>query len=76
VGDEIVGRAVPFTWELGRTYRLRLAVRGQVARGWVDDQELLELPAFSAALAGGGVAMLCEVGRVAFEEVAVRPADD
>jgi hypothetical protein len=73
IGDQHITSELPFAWELGRTYRLRLEVQGQVARGWVDDQGPLELRDFSAALNGGGIAMLCEEGRVAFEEVAVRP---
>jgi hypothetical protein len=73
IGDQHVTSKLPFAWELGRTYRLRLEVQGQVARGWVDDHGPLELRDFSAALDGGGIAMLCEEGRVAFEEVAVRP---
>ena len=73
IGDEIVTQALPFTWEFGSSYRLRLEVRGQVAQGWVDDQGPLELRDFSSLLDAGGVAMLCEEGRVAFEDVTVRP---
>jgi ADP-ribosylglycohydrolase len=72
VGEQVQGVEAPLAWELGRSYALRLEVRGQLARGWADDGAPLELR-LPEALAGGGVAMLCEEGRAAFTEVAVRP---
>lgn len=67
------GEAVAFAWEPGRSCLLRLEVRGRRARAWADGRELLalELP---PALDGGGVALLCAEGCVAFDGVAVAPA--
>jgi ADP-ribosylglycohydrolase len=73
VGERDTGVEAPCEWELGCAYRLRLEVQGASARGQVDDGPALELRDVPAALAGGGVALLCEEGRAAFEEVTVRP---
>jgi hypothetical protein len=74
VEDQSSGTSQPFEWELGQAHRLRLEVRGGRALGWVDGQGPVEL-ALPDTLAGGGVAMLAEVGRAAFEGVTVRPLD-
>jgi ADP-ribosylglycohydrolase len=67
------GALANFDWQPGHAYRLRLEVRGGVARGWVNDEPALEIERLPVELAAGGVAMLCEEGRAGFEEVAVRP---
>jgi hypothetical protein len=72
-GDEGARQRRPFPWEPGRSYELRLELRGDGARAWVDGEPLLSLGAISATLDGGGVALLCEEGRASFERVAVRP---
>jgi ADP-ribosylglycohydrolase len=75
VEDQASGGAMPFAWEFGRSYRLRLEAHGSHARAWVDDQGPLEIERLPVALDGGGVAMLCEEGRAGFEDVAVRPLE-
>lgn len=73
IDGEVTGSAMPFEWELGRSYELRLELAGQRARGWVGGQGPLELPDLPARLDGGGVALVCEEGRAAFDDVSVRP---
>jgi hypothetical protein len=72
-GDEGSGGSVPFDWQLGTSYRLRLEVRGQSVKAWADDQASLGLDDLPASLSGGGIALVCEEGRAAFEDVTVRP---
>lgn len=73
-GDEGRSEAIPFAWEAGETYTLRLAVRGRAAQATVDGRAgALELTALHPTLDGGGIALVCEEGRAAFEEVTVGP---
>lgn len=64
---------VPLAWQPGHTYRLHLELSGQLARGWAGDMPPIELPEISPLLGGGAAAMICEEGRAAFDDVAVRP---
>ena len=66
--------AVPLSWEQGHTYRLTLQVEGAHLSAWVDDQPVLEVADDDQPLAGGGVALLCEEGRLAAGPVRVQPA--
>ncbi len=60
------------TFELYRTYRLELSVRGEALVGRLDNDT--ELSATDNGLAAGGIALLVEGGRTATQEVTVRPA--
>jgi ADP-ribosylglycohydrolase len=66
--------AVPFPWAQGQTYRLTLQVAGAHLSAWVDDEPVLEVGDNDQPLAGGGVALLCEEGRMAAGPVRVQPA--
>ena len=72
-GETVLATA-PFAWQFGQTYTLRLQVRGARLQGWIDDRMLFDVEDHDRPLAGGGVALICEEGRVAVEDVAVRPA--
>jgi hypothetical protein len=71
-GDELLVEA-PLAWELGRSYRLSLEVAGRRLRAAVDGRVVADVEDAARPLDGGGVALLCEEGRAAFEDVAVRP---
>jgi hypothetical protein len=62
-----------FDWELYQGYRLALEVSGNQVRASVDGAQPLEPLRLATALDGGGVAMVCEEGRAAFDDVVVRP---
>jgi hypothetical protein len=49
-------------------------VAGAHLSAWVDDEPVLEVGDNDQPLAGGGVALLCEEGRMAAGPVRVQPA--
>ncbi len=64
-----------FAWQPGGSYRLKLAVAGTNLKGWVDNKLLLEANDSAGSLPGGGVALICEEGRMGADEVVVQPLD-
>ena len=69
-GEQVLAEA-PFDWTFGASYALELEVVGDRLRGLVNGAELVA--ARDGALEGGGVALICAEGRVAFGGVEVRP---
>jgi ADP-ribosylglycohydrolase len=70
-GDQVLAeRALP--WRFGGAYELALQVQGQQIIAWVDGQEYFRVEDTTRALDGGGVALVCEEGRMATDAVAVR----
>jgi hypothetical protein len=51
-----------------------LRVVGNLLTARIDDRELFSVVSSDVALKGGGVALVCEEGRVASDAVTVRPA--
>lgn len=70
--DSVLGRA-PFEWRAEQPIRLRLEVEGASLRAYVDDVLTLTASDYLRPLRSGGVAVSCEDGRVACDEVIVRP---
>jgi hypothetical protein len=70
-GEHVLASA-PIDWVLGRDYRLTLAVAGNRLRASVDDETLFDLEDLERPLLEGGVALVCDEGRVAFDAVQVR----
>jgi hypothetical protein len=66
--------AVPFPWEPDQTYRLTLQVVDAHLSAWVDGRLVLDVEDQDQPLDGGGVALLCEEGRVAVGPVQVQLA--
>ena len=62
-----------YPWDFGRSYDLRLAVQGNRIEAWVDGVLVFEVEADDRPLNGGGIALVCEVGRVGTDQVVVRP---
>ncbi len=71
-GDTVLAEQ-DFDWQLGGTYELSLAVEGKHIRASVDGQELFRVEDNERQLAGGGVALVIEEGRLACEAVVVQP---
>jgi hypothetical protein len=70
-GETVLAEST-LSWELDTPYTLRLQVQGTRLYAWVNDAPCLE--AEDTAFAGGGVALICEEGRIVADAVAVRPA--
>jgi hypothetical protein len=60
-------------WEFGRPYRLRLAVEGARIRAWIEGKLLFDVVDSDRPLTCGGIALVCEEGRVATDAVSVAP---
>jgi hypothetical protein len=60
-----------FAWQFGQPYNLRLDVRGNRISAWVNDTMLFTAEDTTPPLAGGGIALLCESGRIGAEQVKV-----
>lgn len=73
-GDTILGETA-FAWEFGRAYELELDVIGSKIRARVDGRLLFEVDDPERTLHGGGVALICEAGRMGTDAVRVQPVD-
>ena len=71
LGVETVLAEVAMDWGYDTSYRLRLQVEGTRLQGWVDGELLLDVR--DGLLARGGVALLCEEGRLVTDAVEVHP---
>ncbi|MBV7333267.1 ADP-ribosylglycohydrolase family protein [Chloroflexi bacterium TSY] len=71
-GDTILAET-DFAWSLGGEYTLNLQVEGNRLVGTIDGQALFDLEDTERPLTGGGIALICEEGRVATESVRVQP---
>jgi ADP-ribosylglycohydrolase len=71
-GEQVL-REVLWPWELDRTYAVRLELIDAYIRAWIDEQLLFEYRD-DKPFAGGGIALICQEGRVAFDMVSVRPS--
>lgn len=73
LGDETVLAETGTGWQLGTPYDLALQVSGNRLTGLVNGQPVIEADDPEAALDSGGVALICEEGRIGCEAVAVQP---
>jgi hypothetical protein len=73
-GDTVLAER-DFTWQFDETHDLSLEVIGTRLRAWVDGEQLFDVDDDDRPLTGGGVALICDEGRMATEVVTVRPAD-
>jgi ADP-ribosylglycohydrolase len=70
---EIILAAQEFPWEFGQSYDLQLRVMGNRISASVDETALLEIEDESRPLTGGGIALVCEEGRIGTDAVSVQP---
>jgi len=68
---ETVLAEIPVAWTYDTTYELRLRVRGTHIHAWLNGELCLE--AHDSALAHGGIALICEEGRIITDAVGVHP---
>jgi hypothetical protein len=71
---EIVLAEQGFAWEFGRAYNLQINVLGNQILASVDGAFLFEVQDVDDPLSGGGIALVCEEGRIGTDEVRIRPA--
>ncbi|HMP38886.1 MAG TPA: ADP-ribosylglycohydrolase family protein, partial [Roseiflexaceae bacterium] len=69
-GEQILAET-PFARVLGQPYRLRLAAVGDRLQAWVDGILMFDIRDSERRFSGGGVALICDDGRVAFDAVRV-----
>ncbi|MFZ6029536.1 MAG: ADP-ribosylglycohydrolase family protein [Chloroflexota bacterium] len=65
-----------FDWLPGQPYELRLCVRSTQIRAWVNDTLLFDVQDSVRPLTNGGIALICEEGRVGSEVVSVMPVKE
>jgi len=69
-GETVLAEA-DLAWRYEQTYPLALEVQGDWIRAWLGDAQLFEVQ--DGSLPSGGVALVCEEGRMATDAVRVRP---
>jgi ADP-ribosylglycohydrolase len=74
--EEIVLAEKAFDWEFGQPYRLQITVQGNQILGLVDGVLLFQVEDLDRPLSSGGIALVCEEGRVGTDEVSVSPEFD
>ena len=60
-------------WTLGKEHELSLRVEGYSLTGYLDGKLVVKAEDPEARFAGGGIALVCEEGRIGCEDVEVRP---
>jgi len=60
-----------FAWEFGQPYQLQITVSGNQILGSVDGKLLFKVEDLEHPLSGGGIALVCDEGRIGTEEVSV-----
>jgi hypothetical protein len=70
---ELVLAEKPFDWQLGQSYDLRIAIRGNQILVMVNGELLFKVEDLDRPLSSGGIALICEEGRIGTEEVLVKP---
>ena len=73
-GDTVLA-AQDFAWHFGGSYRLSLQVVGNHLEAAIDDRQLFAVGDTDRPLTGGGIALVCEEGRMATDAVVVSPVD-
>jgi hypothetical protein len=71
---EIILAEQAFAWKFGQPYHLQLTVKGDQILASVDETLLFNVQDLPGPLSGGGIALVCEEGRIGTDEVSVEPA--
>ncbi|MEM7032953.1 MAG: ADP-ribosylglycohydrolase family protein [Chloroflexota bacterium] len=69
-GDTVLAET-DFEWQYDVPYMLTLQVKGNRLQGYVNDQVLIDVVDTDRPLDGGGIALVCEEGRMVTNEVVV-----
>jgi len=73
---EMVLAEQTFAWEFGQPYHLQITVKGNQILVSVDGVLSFKVEDLDRPLTGGGIALLCEEGRIGTDEVSVRSEFD
>lgn len=73
-GDTVLAER-DFPWHFGATYALDIVIGGNTIRAAVNGQEVFDIEDNERPLAGGGVALVIEEGRLACEAVTIAPLE-
>lgn len=73
-GEQILGE-IDLPWAFGQTLRLQLTVEGSRIRAFVDGKALFDVVDTDRPLDGGAIALVCQEGRTATQQVKVRPVE-
>ena len=69
--EEIVLAEKAFVWEFGQPYHLQVTVRGNQILVSIDGALFFKVEDLDRPLSGGGIALVCEEGRIGTDEVSV-----
>ncbi|HEU0297090.1 MAG TPA: ADP-ribosylglycohydrolase family protein [Anaerolineales bacterium] len=72
---EVVLTEGTFAWEFGQPYHLQITVQGNHILAYVNETMVFKVEDSKRPLSGGGIALVCEEGRVGIEQVSVEPAN-
>ena len=72
-GEDTVLAEAGGGWTLGNPHQLALKVEGNTLSGYLDGQLVVKAEDPDARFDGGGIALVCEEGRIGCEDVEVRP---
>ena len=73
---EIVLAEKAFEWKFGQSYNLRIAIKDNQILVIVNGELLFNVEDAHRSLSSGGIALVCEEGRVGTDEVSVSPEFD
>jgi len=72
---EVVLAEQPFVWQFGTPYKMRLDVQGNQIQAWVNGNLLFTVEDSIRPLSGGGIALVCEEGRIGCDAISISPLD-
>ena len=73
---EIILAEEAFVWDFGRPHHLQITVKGDQILASIDGALLFTVEDLDRSLSGGGIALVCEEGRIGTDEVSVRSEFD
>ena len=68
---EIILAEKAFVWEFGQPYHLQITIKGNQILVSIDRALLFKVEDLDRPLSGGGIALVCEEGRIGTDEVSV-----
>ena len=71
-GDTVLAETA-FTLQTDQSYDLKLEVKGNHLRGWIDGKAVFDVQDNDRPLEGGAVGLICEAGRIHAKTVTVKP---
>jgi hypothetical protein len=75
MNEETILAESDFPWQFRGTYMLKLQVTGARIRALIDGNQLFDIHDEDNPFMGGGIALICEEGRMASDVVRVSPPE-